>query len=390
MNDMPNHDPHEGDVIVQDTRLPVSSHHNPFERQTDDRTHAGAVAIESQRATAEVQSRMVIAKRFPRDPQVAYARAMEACQRLGLAESAIYTYNRGEKVEGPSIRLAEELARIWGNIEFGTAELSRKPGTATVAGLSEMEAYAWDLETNARSSQKFTVTHVRDKRGGNIVLTGERDIYEVTANQGARRLRARILAVLPGDLVDDAVAQCRKTMISGGKEPFGDRVRKMVMAFSHEFGINDKALVRHIGASLDTMTPDHLVTLRGIYTQLKDGAKASDFFGAQEEIGSKMDRLEREVAKTEATKIAKTAVPSRWLIKTPNKPDTNVPISDDWLSWWTKEISKMQGAGRVLALRELVDLNRPVWVEMEALGGDFAGYAGEISEMAEKALAAMQ
>ena len=39
-------------------------------------------------------------------------------------------------------------------------ELSRR------AGESEMEAYAWDLETNTMSSQKFTVKHIRDTRAG--------------------------------------------------------------------------------------------------------------------------------------------------------------------------------------------------------------------------------
>ena len=185
---------------------------NPFERaRTPEHVSAGTVSIESERAIAEAQGALVVAKRFPRDEAKAFARVMDACRRPSLAAVAMYAFPRGgETISGPSIRLAEELARSWGNIDFGLRELSRKDG------VSEMEAYAWDLETNTKSAQRFTVRHVRDTRQGQKVLTDERDIYELTANQGGRRLRARILAVIPPDLVDAAVEECRRTM-AGGK-----------------------------------------------------------------------------------------------------------------------------------------------------------------------------
>ena len=39
----------------------------------------------------------------------------------------------GETVSGPSIRLAEMLAAVWGNIEYGIRELSRKEGASVLA-----------------------------------------------------------------------------------------------------------------------------------------------------------------------------------------------------------------------------------------------------------------
>jgi hypothetical protein len=43
-----------------------------------------------------------------------------------MAETAFYSYPRGgQTVSGASIRFAEELARCWGNIEYGIKELSR-------------------------------------------------------------------------------------------------------------------------------------------------------------------------------------------------------------------------------------------------------------------------
>jgi hypothetical protein len=271
---------------------------NPFAGAHDERTHAGAVTIESQRATAEVQGRMVVAKRFPRDQVEAYARAMQACQRFGLADQGLYRYNRGGKVEGASIRLAEELARIWGNIEFGLVELSRASGTLSSPGYSEMEAFAWDLETNTKSSQKFTVPHVRDRsedKGGNAVLTSERDIYEITANMGARRMRGRILAILPPELVDDAVEGCKETLrrgLANNQQTFTDALNKLTVKFGGR-GVSTKMLVDFLGHPIADSNPDEYIHLRGILSQIEDGARVSEFFGPKPENGgSRLDKLE--------------------------------------------------------------------------------------------------
>lgn len=247
---------------------------NPFAREHDARTNAGAVAIESSRAIAEAQGKLIIAKRFPRDEARAFEMAMNASKRPGLANEAFYSYKRGnENVSGPSIRLAEELARCWGNLDYGLRELSREDGA------SEMEAFAWDLETNTRSLQQFTVAHARDTRSaGKKTLTDERDIYEMTANMGARRLRARILAILPKDLVDAAVAECRKTIAGKNDEPMPARVQRVVAKFNG-LGVNTKHLESYLQHGLDAMVPDELADLHGIFMAIKDGqAKVADFF----------------------------------------------------------------------------------------------------------------
>ena len=165
----------------------------------------GTVAIEASRAIAEAQGKLVIAKRFPRDEIDAYAKVAQACQRPGIADKAFFAYPRGgSTVSGPTIRFAEELARCWGNVEYGIKELSQDDGR------SEMQAYAWDLETNSMSMQNFTNPHIREEKGKSKLLTSQRDIYENNANMGARRLRSRILAILPTDLVDMAMAECKK------------------------------------------------------------------------------------------------------------------------------------------------------------------------------------
>ena len=124
----------------------IIQNENPFAVGKRKNINEGTVTIESSRAVAEAQGKLVIAKNFPRDEVEAYAKAMEACKRKSLAEKATYSYPRaGSTISGPSIRLAEELARCWGNIDFGVKELSQKEGE------SEMQAYCWDMETNTIS-----------------------------------------------------------------------------------------------------------------------------------------------------------------------------------------------------------------------------------------------
>lgn len=280
---------------------------NPFQRQAmAEHVNAGTVEIESSRAVAEAQGKLVIAKRFPRDEAKAYAKIIDSCKRRGLADEATYSFDRGgQTISGPSIRLAEELARAWGNIDYGIRELSRKDG------VSEMEAYAWDLETNTSSSQKFTVRHWRDTKTGGYAIRDERDIYELTANQGARRLRARVLAILPPDIVEAALAECRRTLAGNNDEPIADRVRKMVKAFA-KYGVTEPMLALRIGHSLDTVLPEEIADLQGIYNSLKNGmSKAGDWLGgAKSEREAAEDALKGGVV-TQAAPPPAAAAPPR-------------------------------------------------------------------------------
>lgn len=226
------------------------------------------------RQAQEVQAAMVVAKRFPRDENEAYTRIMKACQRKTLAEQAHYTYPKGgEKVMGPSIRLAEAIAQAWGNLDYGVIELDQKDGK------SEMMAYAWDLETNTRSTKIFAVPHKRDTRSGPKILTDTRDIYEISASMGARRMRACILAIIPGDVVDAAEEQCRKTLSESYKEPLEDRLRKMLQVFNDEFSVDKSMIEKYIGYVVSRFTEQDFIKLRGVYKALKDGMqKREDYF----------------------------------------------------------------------------------------------------------------
>ena len=159
---------------------------NPFEDSaltTRPQNTQALVEVEQQRAIAEVQSAIILAKKFPRNQIEAMDRILTACQRPTLAEQALYSYSRGgTEITGPSIRLAEALVQNWGNASFGIRELEQRNGESTV------ETFAWDIETNTKQVKTFQVKHERHTKKGKYSLEDPRDIYELTANQGARRL----------------------------------------------------------------------------------------------------------------------------------------------------------------------------------------------------------
>lgn len=228
------------------------------------------IEVASSRQAQEVQAMILLAKKFPRDEDAAIARITTACKRKKLAEASMYQYARGgSDITGPSIRLAECLAQCWGNIEHGIKELSQANGESVV------EAYCWDMETNYRSSKVFTVKHVRSTKSGTYALTDPRDVYEMVANQGARRVRSCILAVIPRDIQDLAVEQCTKTLLEGHTEPLVDRVRKMFAKYA-EFGVTKEQIEARCQRKSEAFTEQNLLDLRKIYMSLKDGMSKPD------------------------------------------------------------------------------------------------------------------
>jgi hypothetical protein len=269
---------------------------NPFASAPIAAAPSGSNAVaqsDQQRAIAEVQAAMVIARMNPRDPIAAMDRILNACTRPTLADSAVYTYSRGgTDVSGPSIRLAEAMAQAWGNMQFGIRELDQRNGESTV------QAFAWDVETNTRREVTFQVPHIRYTRNGSKRLEDPRDIYEMVANQGARRLRACILAVIPGDVTEAAVQQCETTMkAKADTSPEG--IAKIVSAFE-QFGVTKEQIEKRIQRRLDAIQPAQVVSLKKIYASLRDGmSQPSEWFEAVDQPAA---GDEKPATKTESVK----------------------------------------------------------------------------------------
>lgn len=270
------------------------------------------VAAEQQRVQAEIQSRLMVAKSCPRDEVDAIDRIKTACQRPGLAEKSEYVYSRGgTEINGPTIDLLTVIANAWGNVDYGFRELSHHNGESTV------EAFAWDLETNAKRTVQFAVPHKRYTRNGSTALTDPRDIYEMVANYAQRRVRACLEAIIPPDVVEDAVAECRVTL-KANADVTPDSIKKLTAAFA-EKGITKEQIEKRLGRRIDTMQPAQLVSLRRIYKSLSDGmSKPADWFETDQPTETKT-----------ATESAKDALRGKPAKQEPPAPE---PPKDDFLN----------------------------------------------------------
>lgn len=270
---------------MENNQFAVAKTNNPFGQASKNESSA-LVEAKSQEAIQEVQAALVVAKRFPRDPIKCVDAILQACTRKGLAETALYSYSRGgAEITGASIRLAEVMAQNWGNMRIGVKELSQKNG------VSEVEAFAWDLETNTYSNKIFQVSHTRhSKLKGNTLLTDPRDIYEKVANDGARRLRACILSVIPSDVQEAAVQQCDNTLRATA-DTSPENIKKIVAAFV-AFGVTEEMIQKKLGNRLDAIRPAQVILLQKIYVGLRDGiGKVNTYFEIPEgkEIAATVD-----------------------------------------------------------------------------------------------------
>ncbi len=229
-------------------------------------------AVEMTRAAAEVAAAVQAARQCPRNINMAVAEMENSCKQLGMAQRAFYAFPRAKQtVRGPTIHLARELARIWGNLDYGIAELRRDDGFQ-----SEMKASAWDMQTNTRSSSIFIVPHKRDTKEGVVVLTDMRDIYENNTNNASRRVREAIFALLPPWFKDRAIELCNQTLKAGASGPlFHERVANMVTHF-RAMGVTELRLETKTGRARDAWTPDDVAELGIIFASIQRGELTVD------------------------------------------------------------------------------------------------------------------
>lgn len=231
-----------------------------------------SASIEEARAIAEIKGMLTIAMSCPRDPVASEQRIKNSCGIMGLAETAEYSFVKGGKeIVGPSIRLAEVIAQNWGNISFGIKELRREHDQ------SIYKAYAWDMQTNSRVEEEFTVAHKQFGARNGKALTQDREIMDNNSSVGKRKLRNCIFAIIPPYVVDSAVAECRATINNNIKTD--DKAIKALMDAFKDYDVSRSQIEQHLGRSIESISARQVIALRRIYSGLKDGlGVVADYF----------------------------------------------------------------------------------------------------------------
>lgn len=252
----------------------------------------GEIQVSHAQASAqhEIQSAIIIARKFPRSEDQAFGKLMKAVGRKTFAISASYSFPRGgATVTGPSVNLAREAARVWGNIQYGVNIIHDDDENRTIRG------WAWDVETNARVSSEDTFQKLVQRKNKitkqtEWVKPDERDLRELTNKRGAICVRNCLTHLLPPDLIEDALAAARKAAVASAGENLDDNRKAIIKAFG-DMNVTVADLEKYLEHELRTCNAEEVADLRQVYKSIKDGNTTwSDYVGGGEAATIKKTR----------------------------------------------------------------------------------------------------
>lgn len=245
-------------------------------------TAASAVAA---REKAAVEARFLVAMHRPRNPDEARVRLLARCHSPRFAGVAEYRkpVGNGKEATGASIRMMEEIARQWGNVDVQAPVIFDDPERRIV------RVTATDLESNYSASVDVilekTVERKKPKQGDEVLSSRQNSygdtVYRIRADEDAflvkqnanvsKARRECIRAVVPGDLVEEAMELCAETRRTEVRtDPAAARKRISDAFFA--LGVMPGQLCEFLGKpSLEAVTEAELELLRSIYTGMKEG-----------------------------------------------------------------------------------------------------------------------
>lgn len=243
-------------------------------------TATAAVAASEQ---AKVQARYIVAMQRPRDWMTVRTKILEACKRPGFAAAARYSKPvSGDRIEGPSVRFAEEALRAMGNAHPETSVIYDDESKRIV------RVAVTDLESNLSYSTDITVEKTVERKrlkDGQVPLGSRKNSYGDTVyllpatedevsnkinGQASKALRNQALRILPADILEEAMSQCIQTSRSEVAADPTAATKKIADAFS-ALRIMPNDLAEYLGHPLDQSSPAEITDLRAVYQAIKDG-----------------------------------------------------------------------------------------------------------------------
>lgn len=221
---------------------------------------------------SEIDQQIATAHRFPRSVKRFRDEAMAMVTlNESVAGQCIYALPRdGKTIEGPSARFAEVIACAWGNSRAGARVIDDRGDFVVAQGVFH------DLERNVAITYEVQ-RRITDKHGRRF----KTDMIGVTANAACSiALRNAILKGVPKAFWDDMYAEARK-VVMGDVKTLANR-RADAVALFQRFGVTVEQLCAKLEvAGVEDISLEHLVTLRGLVTAIKEGdTTVEEAFGA--------------------------------------------------------------------------------------------------------------
>ncbi|MCK5609107.1 hypothetical protein KAR91_44950 [Candidatus Pacearchaeota archaeon] len=250
---------------------------------------------------AEADIAIETAKAYPRNLKASQEECMDlVTMDEKTANDCIYAIPRGGKtIEGPSARFAESLLYSWGNMVAGSRVIGEDGDFIVAQGM------AHDLQKNVKIVYEVK-RKIVDKYGKRF----NADMIQVTANAGCSiALRNAALKVIPKAFWDPMYEAAKKTLI-GDSKTLANTVAE-ALEYLAKFGATTEMVLKQLGLkSTEEITADHIVTLRGTATAIKDGditVESAFGSGVEEKKGGAADVMEKVAGKEDIKKPAKVS-----------------------------------------------------------------------------------
>jgi hypothetical protein len=207
------------------------------------------------------------AKRFPRSLKTFKDRALEmATLDQETAESCIYALPRdGKTIEGPSSRFAEILASAYGNMRIEGRPVDDDGRFITARGT------AFDIQNNVLIAfeTKRRITSKNGKRFSD-------DMVGVTSNAATSiAIRNAVLKVVPKAFWGPVYDACRQVAVGDASTLVGRRDK--MLAYFLKLGVTHEKVFRLLEIKgAEDITLEHLATLKGLATAIKEGDTTVD------------------------------------------------------------------------------------------------------------------
>lgn len=233
------------------------------------------IAAKSASALQEIQGAIFLAKQFPRDEQTVFGKLMTACRRASLAKAAAYAFPRGgATVTGPSVNIARVAAQVYGNVRWGLDVIRSDEDEMTIEG------WAWDIENNVKVTAQDHFKKLIYRKAGGWIKPDERDLRELVNRRGAILVRNCLLQILPKDLIEDALAICKQTLVKGIKDPKGES-KQLIVDFG-AYNVTVEMLQEY--AQSKEWDAETIIELQGVLNSIREGnTKVRDHFFKKEE-----------------------------------------------------------------------------------------------------------
>jgi hypothetical protein len=292
---------------------------------------------------SEIDIQIATAKQYPRsikdfrDETLAMVTLDEE-----IAESCIYSLPRGGKtIEGASARFAEIVVSAWGNSRAGARVVSESEKFITAQGAF------YDLQRNVAITYEVQ-RRITDKRGARY----KDDMISVTANAACSiALRNAILKGIPKSFWGAMFDAARKTVM-GDYQTLGNR-RAAAFKALQAYGLLPDQVLELLGVKgEEDITLEHLVTLRGTLTSLKEGETTPEILLSKNEVTTK------QPAQTTKQKLKARKERPLNVDKTTGEILDPVPPSRKKKYSFNQILGKIDEAQNDIAVDEIMDLAR--------------------------------